>query len=117
LQPTERTTEGRPVSDGQAHGGTAGATAGPGPARGDEPDLSRRLALRPAELARALGCSERHIRAHLHRIPHVRIGGALRFPVDAVRAWLAAQAKVERREADRVLDSLRQRIAAEVNKS
>ena len=79
--------------------------------------LDDRLALRAEELGRVLGCSERFIRDQLHRIPHFYLGGALLFPIDPIRAWLAAEAKVEQREIDRVLDSLRQRIKDAVNSS
>jgi excisionase family DNA binding protein len=56
-------------------------------------NLSGRLALRPREAAEALGISERKLRELLGRIPHVRLDGVLLFPVDALRAWLAAQAR------------------------
>ena len=38
--------------------------------------------------ARLLGVSDRHIRSHLHDIPHVRLGGRLLFRVAALRNWL-----------------------------
>ncbi len=44
-----------------------------------------------ATAARLLGCSDRHIRSHLHEIPHIRIGGRLLFRVAALREWLIAQ--------------------------
>lgn len=51
------------------------------------------LALNAAEAARQLGISERHLWA-LHsqgRIPRpVRLGRATRWPLDELRAWLAA---------------------------
>jgi excisionase family DNA binding protein len=50
--------------------------------------LADRLALRPPEAARALGVSERTLRALLPRLPHVRAGGAVLIPVDALRRWL-----------------------------
>lgn len=44
-----------------------------------------------ATAAKLLGCSDRHIRSHLDRIPHIRIGNRLLFRVDALREWLIAQ--------------------------
>jgi len=59
--------------------------------------LADRLALRPAEAARALGLSERTFRDLLPRIPHFRTeeGGAVLIPVEALRRWLNEQAKAE----------------------
>lgn len=69
-----------------------------------------RLALRPREAAAALGLSERKLRMELRRIPHVRLGGAVLFPVDSLRRWLDAQAKSQATVVDEavheVLDSL-----------
>ena len=86
----------------ESHGATTPDGAVPEP-----PDLARRLALRPAELAQALGCSERLIRGQLHRIPHVRIGRALLFPIDCIRAWLVSQVKL-----DRVFNAIRTPVMA-----
>ena len=56
-------------------------------------NASERLALPAAEVAKTLGISERHLWA-LHsqgRIPRpVRLGRATRWPLDELRAWLAA---------------------------
>ncbi len=41
-----------------------------------------------ATAARLLGVSDRHVRSHLHEIPHIRIGGRLLFRVAALRHWL-----------------------------
>ena len=38
--------------------------------------------------AKLLGCSDRHIRSHLHEIPHIRLGGRLLFRVESLRTWL-----------------------------
>ena len=57
--------------------------------------LADRLALRPKEAAEALGLSERKLREVLPQLPHVRVGGAVLLPVEALRAWLQEQAKVE----------------------
>ncbi len=53
------------------------------------------LALRPREMAKSLGVSERWLWEQTHRgdIPHVRVGRALLYPVDAVRDWLNRQAQ------------------------
>ena len=60
-----------------------------GPA-GDLP----RLALRPKDAARALGIGERLLWSWTNQklIPHVRLGKAVLYPVDALREWLADQA-------------------------
>lgn len=42
-----------------------------------------------ATAAKLLGCSDRHIRSHLHEIPHVKIGARLLFRVESLRQWLA----------------------------
>ncbi len=51
------------------------------------------LALRPREAAVALGVSERLLWDWTHRgvVPHVRIGKAILYPVDALRRWLDQQ--------------------------
>jgi excisionase family DNA binding protein len=56
-------------------------------------DLADRLALRPAEAARALGISERTLRSLLPQLPVVRAGGAVLIPVDALRGWLRDRAR------------------------
>ena len=50
--------------------------------------LADRLALRPTEAAKALGVSERTLRQMLPDLPHLRIGGSVLIPVDALRDWL-----------------------------
>lgn len=52
--------------------------------------LSGRLALRPAEAARALGISARLLWSLTDRneIPHARIGRAVVYSVDRLREWL-----------------------------
>ena len=70
--------------------------------------LSDRLALRPAEAAKALGVSERALRALLSRLPTVRAGSAVLIPVDALRDWLRTQAQPEQDEVERAVnDTLR----------
>ena len=56
-------------------------------------NLATRLALRPKEAAEALGISERTLRQILPELPHVRVGGVVLLPVEALRAWLTDQAK------------------------
>ena len=60
--------------------------------------LESRLALRPAEAARALGLSERALRQILPRIPHLHAGSAVLIPVDSLRDWLREQEQVRQRE-------------------
>ena len=52
------------------------------------------LALRPKEAARAIGIGERKLWSltNADQIPHIRIGRAVVYPVDALRQWLADQA-------------------------
>jgi len=62
----------------------------------DEQNLSTgRLALRPKDAARALGISERLLWTWTNtgRIPCVRIGRAVTYPVDGLKDWLAQRAK------------------------
>ena len=70
-----------------------------------------RLALRPKEAAQALGLSERKLRELVPELPHVRRGGVLLFPVEALRRWLEEEAgkgtpSVEA-VVDEVLDAVR----------
>jgi excisionase family DNA binding protein len=53
------------------------------------------LALRPKEAAKALGISERLLWTWTNQgvIPHLRIGKAVVYPVDSLRAWLIEQAQ------------------------
>ncbi len=68
--------------------------------------LSGRLALRPAEVAKALGLSERTIRQILPELPHLRIGSAVVVPVDALRTWLRERAKIEGSRIDTVVEEV-----------
>ena len=54
-----------------------------------------RLALRMRELAKVLGVSIRTLWGWTKTgaIPHIRIGGAILYPVDSIRQWLQEQAK------------------------
>jgi hypothetical protein len=53
-----------------------------------------RLSLRASEAAKALGISERKFRDIQHRLPHVHLDGVRVFPIDALREWLAANARI-----------------------
>jgi excisionase family DNA binding protein len=68
----------------------------------ERPNLSDRLALRPAEAAEALGVSIRTLRRLLPELPHIRRGGAVLFPVEPLRRWLEEEAKTEGRRTDRM---------------
>lgn len=52
-----------------------------------------RLSLRPREAARALGVGERLLWSWTNagRIPHVRLGRAILYPVPALERWLEEQ--------------------------
>lgn len=54
------------------------------------------LALRPRQMAAALGVSTRTLWAWTKagQIPHVRRGGTVLYPVDAVRRWLDEQSAI-----------------------
>jgi excisionase family DNA binding protein len=55
--------------------------------------VAERLLLRPAEAADALGVSRSkayELIAH-GEIPSVKMGGCVRVPVDALRAWIERQ--------------------------
>ncbi len=68
--------------------------------------LAERLALRPAEAARALGIGERTLRQLLPTLPHVRAGGTVLIPVEGLRRWLEEQAKIECARADVVAEEI-----------
>ena len=52
------------------------------------------LALRPVQAAKVLGISERLLWTWTNqgKIPHLRIGRAVVYPVELLRAWLNEQA-------------------------
>ncbi len=50
--------------------------------KADLPLLSTRLALRPVEVAKFLGVSERTLHQMLPGLPHLRVGGVVLLPVD-----------------------------------
>ena len=74
-------------------------------------ELATRLALRPAEAAKALGIGERTLRQILPELPHIRVGGAVLLPVEGLQAWLREQSRAERGRVDEtvneILDSMK----------
>ena len=68
--------------------------------------MDERLALRPAEAARALGIGERTLRQLLPTLPHLRAGGTVLLPVEGLRRWLEEQAKIEKTRADAIVDDI-----------
>lgn len=61
--------------------------------------MDNRLMLRPAEVADAIGIcrSKTYELIAARQIPSIRVGGCVRVPVDALRAWIDRQ--LEQREA------------------
>jgi len=80
---------------------SAGDTKAPRPVL-----LAERLALRPAEAARALGIGERTLRQLLPILPTVRAGGVVLLPVEGLRRWLEEQVKTERLRAEVVAEEI-----------
>ena len=66
--------------------------------------LATRLALRPAEAAAALGVSPRTLRNL--RLPVVRDGGLVLYPVDQLREWLQARAAEEPGRVDEAVEKI-----------
>jgi excisionase family DNA binding protein len=66
--------------------------------------LADRLALSPAEAARALGVSERHLRSILGELPHTHLGNRIVIPVDSLREWLKERARAEDGRIDRAVE-------------
>ena len=55
--------------------------------------MDERIALRPAEAAQAIGIGRSKVYELIAsgELPSIRIGGSVRVPVDALRAWIARQ--------------------------
>ncbi len=64
------------------------------PTLAPRPDEAPALALRAKDAAKALGISERLLWTWTNcgRVPHLRIGTAVVYPVEQLRAWLASEA-------------------------
>jgi excisionase family DNA binding protein len=60
--------------------------------------LPNTLAMRPREAAKAIGISERTLWSwtHNNEIPHIRMGKAILYPVDALRRWLESRVVEQR---------------------
>jgi excisionase family DNA binding protein len=58
------------------------------------------LSMRPREAAKALGISERLLWEWTDRgkVPHIRLGKAILYPVDSLRDWLKKQAQQSERK-------------------
>ena len=69
-------------------------------------DLATRFAVTAAELARALGISERLVRDHQAELPHLWIGNRVLFPVDGVREWLRKRAEATQGDAESLADDI-----------
>ena len=80
-------------------------------------DLANRLALRPKEAAATLGVSEGTFRNLLPRIPHLRVDRAVLIPVEALRQWLAEEAKAEGDRADRAAAEILEAMGKPSNRS
>jgi hypothetical protein len=68
--------------------------------------LDSRLALRPKEAAEALGICERKLRQLTPRLPVVRIGGVVLYPVQALRRWLDEEAERQRAADEQAADEI-----------
>ena len=83
-----RSTQPRPAftatTSGRAPEAPSGSRAPPTPTR------RRRSLVTAAQLAMYLGDTERHIRKLIfeRRIPVIRVGGKVRFNLDAIDTWL-----------------------------
>jgi len=75
--------------------------------------LADRLALRPKEAAEAIGLSERAFRSLLPRLPHVRAGGCVLVPVEALRRWLDDEAQAQANRADQVVGEVLAKLCEE----
>ena len=77
------------------------ASTGRGSAGADHASTLAPLALRAREAARMLGISERALwtLTSSREIPHVRVGKAVLYPVDELKAWLSERARGSTRKA------------------
>jgi len=70
------------------------------------PDLGSRVALRPDEVARALGIGKRTVRDILSRLPHFRIGTAVLIPVDCLKEWVRDQVEAPHKNSSHEIDEI-----------
>ena len=75
--------------------------------------IADRLALRPAEVAHALGISERTVRQLLPELPHVRVGGVILLPVAGLQAWLQERAEAEQGRVEAVVNEIAEAMATD----
>ena len=72
--------------------------------------VDERLALSIAEAARVLGVSEGHVRNLMPELPHVRLGGRVVFPVEALREWLRKLTETQMGRIDGAVDEIMQSL-------
>jgi hypothetical protein len=75
--------------------------------------LADRLALRPTEVAQALGLSERSVRQLLPELPHLRVGTAVVVPIEGLRSWLMKRAAQELSAVEEAVDEVLEKFDAE----
>ena len=76
--------------------------------------LADRLALRPKEVAQAVGVSEKTLRKWMRDdgLPYLRLDGVVLIPRGQLEAWMAARVDTENRStvlAEEILDGLSKR--------
>ncbi len=76
--------------------------------------LADRLALRPREVAEAVGVSEKTLRKWMRDdgLPYLRLDGVVLIPCGQLEAWMAARVDTENRStvlAEEILDGLSKR--------
>lgn len=69
-------------------------------------DLEQRVALRPAEAARVLGISPRHLKKYIRELPTVRFGNAVLIPLEPLKDFLRARARMNDERSDGELADL-----------
>lgn len=83
---------------------------------GAEPEnffrLDDRLALSIPEAASVLGVSEGHVRNLMPELPHVRLGGRVVIPVEALRKWLRELTEAQTGQIDGAVDEIMQSFNA-----
>jgi excisionase family DNA binding protein len=64
------------------------------------------MALRPKEVARVLGVSERTVRQILPELPTVRVGSIVLVPKEMLEKWLQEQAETQEGRIDTAVDEV-----------